>query len=112
MLTDACNLGTKDVGRSIESKDVNWDDRMDVQKGSGNFSNFFKDNVMGGGWWRKAKGMKNEERSNRVHFYFFYFFKSFSFFFQAAASSARHWSKVFSNSLCICRVRSEGGPGS
>jgi len=81
VLTDACNLGTKDVGRSIESGDVNWDDHMDVQKGSSHFSNFFKDDVVGGGWWRKAKDEKNEERSNRVHFYFYYFFYVFFFLF-------------------------------
>jgi hypothetical protein len=82
---------------------------MNVRKGSGHF---FEDNMMGRGWRGKAKNEKYEKQSDRIHFYFFFLLISFSFFFLAAASLACHWSKVFSNSLCICRVRSEGGPGS
>ncbi len=50
VLTEACNLGAKGVGRSIKFGDVNWDDCMDVQKGFGHFSNFFKDDVVDGSW--------------------------------------------------------------
>ena len=112
MSTEAGNLGAEGVGSSVESEDVNWDDSMNVRKGFGHFSDFFKDDMVSEGWRRKAKDEKYEKRSNRIHFYFFSFLISFSFFFLAAASLASHWSKVFSNSLRICRVCSECGPGS
>jgi hypothetical protein len=96
----------------VNSGDVNWDDRVNVRKGSIHFSDFFEDDMMSGGWRRETNNDKDEKHSDMIHFSFFSFLISFSFFFLAAASLASRWSKVFSNSLHICRVHSEGGPGS
>jgi hypothetical protein len=49
MSTEACNLGVEGIHDSVESGDVNWDDSMNVRKGSGHFSNFFEDNMVSGG---------------------------------------------------------------
>jgi hypothetical protein len=103
--TELGDLGAKDVGCSVESGDVDRDDCVNVGKGSGHFPNFFEDDVVSRGWRREVKEKEDEKRGNRIHFYFF------SFFFLAAASSASRWSKVFSSSLRICWVLSEGGLG-
>jgi hypothetical protein len=61
MLTEASHLRVEGVGGSVESGDVNWDDGMNVRKGSGHFSDFFEDDMVRGGWRRKAKNEKDEK---------------------------------------------------
>ncbi len=49
VLMEACSLGVEGVSGLVEPGDVNWDDSVNVRKGSGHFSDFFEDNVMSEG---------------------------------------------------------------
>jgi len=44
--TEAGHLRSESVDRSVESGDVNWDDSLNVRKGSCHFSIFFEDNMV------------------------------------------------------------------
>ncbi len=45
--TEICDLGAEDVGCSVEPRNVDRDNCVDVGKGSGHFSNFFEDHMVG-----------------------------------------------------------------